>query len=111
MTAGYTKGEWFVHELGRSMNSIPLPIAEVFPSPPDTKIQIVTVEAPLPNLDTLEYTNEDFEISRANARLIAAAPDMYEALKEIQIQIFQNHMNPTYEIEKIIKKALLKAGG
>jgi len=35
--------------------------------------------------------------------------ELYKALKAIRIQIFENHMNPTYQIEKIIKQALAEA--
>ena len=65
----YTKGEWSVHELNRDSNSIPSPLAELIPSPINTKIQVVALDA----FSKLKPNERDYEVSRANAKLIAAA--------------------------------------
>ena len=73
----YTKAGWSVHELDANSNSCPSPLASMIVAPKGKKIQIVSLDA----FNKLEITDEDIEISRANAHLISAAPDMYEALR------------------------------
>lgn len=121
----YTKGEWSVHELDDEANSLPPPLAELIPSPKPhgKKIQIVAWDA----FCKLEPTEEDYEISRANAHLIAAAPMMYEALQGAKewIDELQQSLKATCEDEGLeyyeptepcemeieIDKALAKAEG
>lgn len=61
-----------------------------------------------------EYRSSDGEIDAANARLIAAAPEMYEALEKI-MEIYYSGAMPTEatlrDINRIAKAALAKAEG
>lgn len=53
------------------------------------------------------------EVQEANARLIAAAPELYEALKACQLQLLQSNNRSEYAEEAIqmAQAALRKAGG
>jgi len=121
----YTKGEWSVHELNRDSNSIPSPLAELIPSPINTKIQVVALDA----FSKLKPNERDYEVSRANAKLIVAAvngciktnpdnpiavaesvKDMYEALKEADKATYHNNQLSAGAIITI-RKALAKAEG
>jgi len=73
---------------------------------------IVTCQKTHKNIATLEYS-EDAEETNSNARLIAAAPDMYEALKEALTVIDQSEHALGIERDAVdaIKMALAKADG
>ena len=50
------------------------------------------------------------DIDEANARLISAAPEMYEALQQSLIAL-NDHPDLHYGVKQIIQKALAKAEG
>lgn len=62
------------------------------------------------NIDDNEYIHYfDDEVKEANANLIAAAPDMYEALEIMEIALEASHF-PT-ETKEYVWQALKKARG
>jgi len=84
----YTKGEWKVNKF------------------PDTRILIV---APPAEICTMIYEKLVSE-AEANAHLIAAAPDMYEALKAVmKEEIFWEDVKLTTATVQSVSKALAKA--
>ena len=94
----YTKGEWtFSPQQGKKGHCF--------------QAQVWDSEGK--NLATIEDTS-DAQIATNNARLIAAAPDMYEALIEARRMLILNTLldksGQTDEAIKLVEKALKKAG-
>ena len=51
------------------------------------------------------------DVAEANARLISAAPDLYEACRQIQSEISRNQNVPSLKTMQMIGDALAKADG
>ena len=95
----YKKGEWYVEDRHTSLAVLCIPEGKDFP--------IVIAD-----LDTSDCTLLEDE---ANAHLIAAAPDMYEALKEAtKAMSITKEGDPTFAPSRNtivkMKSALAKAG-
>jgi hypothetical protein len=92
-------GEWWLHEDGRTVYAgrAPDDAPGVFPWPGEHFVCEVG--------DTVEGLDGDDPVADANARLIAAAPAMYEALRDI----YQAGMRPT--TRTMILAALVLAEG
>lgn len=85
MAERFTPGPWTVVGNGKKVKPMPRdqyfnPIVEVYP-------------ALLWNAEKGNWGKENSDETKANARLIAAAPDLYEALQEVLDVI--NAMRPT----------------
>ena len=90
----YTKGEWKANLFGVSVNGYV--VADCYPKGRNPTLEMVEVEA--------------------NANLIAAAPDMYEALERLVLDVTDVHSpiknNPTYARSiYLAQQALAKAEG
>lgn len=58
-----------------------------------------------------DYTNQLNDVSKANAQLISAAPEMYEALRWLVNDLPKNRDWLSPDLEKLMKQALAKAEG
>jgi hypothetical protein len=89
----YTKGEWAV-------------------SPNDNQRGVYGIYAPNGKGRVCTITNRSPKEELANANLISAAPEMYEALKEAQHYILtHSKIKDTYHESVIMACALAKAEG
>jgi hypothetical protein len=100
----YTKGKWKYHEeLGAKFSRIS-----------GEETVVCGLPNPIPTGDDEQDIKELNEM-RANANLIAAAPEMYEALKAAQLYIARIELNKNQlertPLEKQIMQALTKAEG
>lgn len=65
----------------------------------------IQIEKPLLSICAINTNIEDYE---ANAKLISAAPEMLEMLKDVLSGMkSENYQVSTHEIEQLIKKATL----
>ena len=103
--AGHTQGEWYV--LGEDELPEGVPVIEIgkgeMPGP-DFK-QIVYVQPTFTDDEDFVLTDED----RANARLIAAAPDLLDALKGLRRLVEYNAPLDTSDEMEAAERAILKA--
>lgn len=93
----YTKGEWIVHEWGN-------------------KFQVMEAQVRTTSKPEITMTGQRIiakEITKANAHLISAAPDLYEACLSalgVMATLDQNK-GWVKEISSVIQKALAKVEG
>jgi len=96
----YTKGEWKTY------------------ADYSGKVERIVVERDGLTLETICYISRETIESEANAHLISAAPDMYEALKEISegkgrysMDKLTHASNTIDDMKELALNALLKAEG
>ncbi len=96
-----TKGEWIVHEWGDRFQVV------------EAQVRV----AEKPGITMAGQLIIAKEITKANAQLIAAAPDLYEALKDslssLQGVVDNRGNRPKYMVDRInrVVEALAKAEG
>ena len=89
MTEKFTQGEWVILPISRSTADVP---AFLIHEREFGEVAIVNF-----------HGGSDGETEKANAALIAAAPDMYRVLKFVKGAL--GHGSLVMEIDKVLKKA------
>ena len=103
MSMNHTPGPWVVNTAGSALGGMPFEITEIYVYAPHTQDDTAICA------DVIDPITQ--EPSEANARLISAAPDLLEALKDLKAAIRSRGFIPTVRALAKTDAAIAKATG